>query len=246
MIYRTFRPLVKINFVNLLKSINISYLCDDNYYSHPLWDWCAEAFLQTIIIPGNHELYKSFDINALNEGWQLEIRSNVRVCYNCVIPLAPSIDLIASTLWEKIHPYDEYQTERGVTDFHRIRNGQFRLSAQRFNQEHKRCREFIERSVAESQAKHIIVASHHVPSFELMADEFKGSPINGAFTSELGDFIASSRIKYWIYGHSHRNINKTIGNTRCICNQLGYTFHGEQTSFRRDAVIEINDNELQV
>ena len=85
-----------------------------------------------------------------------------------------------------------------------------------------------------------------MPSFELMADEFKGSAINGAFTSELGDFIANSRIDYWIYGHSHRNIYKTIGNTRCICNQLGYTFHGEQTSFLRDAVIEINDNELQV
>ena len=57
-----------------------------------------------------------------------------------------------------------------------------------------------------------------------MSDEFKGSPINGAFTSELGDFIAGSRIDYWIYGHSHRNINKTIGNTQCVCNQLGYIF----------------------
>lgn len=151
--------------------------------------------------------------------------------------MAPDIELVASTLWAMIHPWDEYQTERGVTGFHHIRNGQFRLSAQRFNQEHERCREFINRSVAESQAKYIIVATHHVPSFELMANEFKGSPINGAFTTEHGDFIANSRIEYWIYGHSHRNINKTFGNTRCICNQLGYTFHGEQTSFRRDAVI---------
>lgn len=154
--------------------------------------------------------------------------------------------MIASTLWAKIPPYEEYQTERGVTDFHRIRNGQFRLSAQRFNQEHETCQEFIERSVAASKAKHIIVATHHVPSYELMADEFKGSPINGAFTVELGNYIAGSHIDYWIYGHSHRNINKTIGNTRCIWNQLGYTFHGEQRSFRRDAIIEIEDNELQI
>lgn len=91
-----------------------------------------------------------------------------------MIQLAPNIDHIASTLWAKIHPWDEYQTERGVTDFHRIRNGQFRLSAQRFNQEHERCREFIERSVVESKARHIIVATHHVPSFELMSDELRG------------------------------------------------------------------------
>lgn len=79
-----------------------------------------------------------------------------------------------------------------------------------------------------------------------MADEFKGSPINGGFTVELGNYIADSHIDYWIYGHSHRNIDKTIGNTRCICNQLGYTFYGEHRSFRRDAIIEIEDNELQI
>ena len=238
-------PIIPVSEVLVLAG-DIGYLGDDNYCLHPFWDWCADSFRQTIVIPGNHELYKSFDINEFHEGWQLEIRPNVKACYNCMVPLSADIDLIASTLWAKIHPWDEYQTERGVTDFHRIRNGQFRLSAQRFNEEHDRCREFIERSVAASRAKHVIVATHHVPSFELMSGEFKGSPINGAFTSELGDFIANSRIDYWIYGHSHRNINKTIGNTQCVCNQLGYIFQGEQKGYRRDARIEINDNELQI
>ncbi|MDE5628657.1 MAG: metallophosphoesterase [Muribaculaceae bacterium] len=236
-------PLKAIGDVLILAG-DIGYLGDDNYCRHPFWDWCAESFCQTIVIPGNHELYKSFDINDLHEDWQLEIRPNVKVCYNCVIPLSNDIDLVASTLWAKIHPWDEYQTERGVSDFRRIRNGEFRLSAQRFNEEHERCREFIERSVAASCARHIIVATHHVPSFELMADEFKGSPINGAFTSELDVFIANSRIDYWIYGHSHRNINKTIGNTQCVSNQLGYIFQDGQKDFCRDAIIEINDNEF--
>lgn len=231
-------PLIPVGDVLILAG-DIGYLGDENYSRHPFWDWCADNFQQTVVIPGNHELYKSFDINELHEGWSMNIRPNVRACYNIVVALSDEIDLIASTLWAHIHPYDEYQTERGVTDFHRIRNGKFRLSAQRFNAEHERCREFIARSAAASRARHIIVATHHVPSFELMADEFKGSPINGAFTSELGDFIANSRIDYWIYGHSHRNIKKTIGNTQCVSNQLGYTFHGEQATFRRDAIIEL-------
>lgn len=91
----------------------------------------------------------------------------------------------------------------------------------------------------QSTARHLIVATHHVPSFELMAPEFKGSPLNGAFTVELGGFIADSPIEYWIYGHSHRNINKVIGNTRCICNQLGYVFSNEHTSFDKEAHISI-------
>ena len=86
-------------------------------------------------------------------------------------------------------------------------------------------------AVSDSQAKHIVVATHHVPSFQLVSPDFKGSPINGAFTAELGNFIAYSRIDYWIYGHSHRNIDRIIGNTQCVSNQLGYVNHGESESF---------------
>lgn len=179
--WRKDNPLLPVGDILVLAG-DIGYLGDENYNRHPFWDWCAENFRQTIVIPGNHELYKSFDINELHEGWELNIRPNVKAVYNCVIPISKDIELIASTLWAKIPPHEEFQTERGVTDFHRIRNGQFRLSAQRFNQEHEMCREFIERSVAESNAHHVIVATHHVPSFALMADEFKRSPINGAFT----------------------------------------------------------------
>lgn len=218
---------------------DIGYLGDANYKTHPFWDWASENYSQVIVVPGNHELYKFFDINELHEGWTLEIRPNVKAYYNCVIPLDGETELIASTLWAKIHPTEEYLTERCVSDFKRIRNGEFRLSAQRFNEEHEHCREFIKKSVEESTAKNIVVATHHVPSFELMADEFKGSSINGAFTVELGNFIADSRINCWIYGHSHRNIDKVIRDTRCVSNQLGYVFQNEHQSFRRDAVIEV-------
>lgn len=218
---------------------DIGYLGDDNYITHPFWNRVSEDFKQVIVVPGNHELYKFFDINELRNGWQLEIRHNVRVCYNSVIALNEETDLIASTLWAHIPPSEEYLTERCVSDFKRIRNGEFRLSAQRFNEEHEVCRNFIEKAVSESNAERIVVATHHVPSFALMAEEFKNSSINGAFTVELGGMIAESRINCWIYGHSHRNIDKMIESTRCVSNQLGYVFQNEHNTFRRDAVTEI-------
>lgn len=218
---------------------NIGYFGDANYKTHPFWDWASANYKRVIVVPGNHELYKFFDINELQEAWTLDIRHNVRAYYNSVIALDEETDLIVSTLWAKIPPSEEYLTEHCVSDFKRIRNGEHRLSSQRFNDEHERCRRFIEKSVADSKAKNIIVATHHVPSFELMADEFKSSSINGAFTVELGNYIANSRINYWIYGHSHRNIDKCIGNTKCVSNQLGYVFQNEHQAFRRDAAIEI-------
>ncbi|RXE68063.1 metallophosphoesterase [Sangeribacter muris] len=218
---------------------DIGYLGDDVLMKHPFWDWASENFNEVIAIPGNHELYRGFDINELTEGWEQRIRSNVRYVYNKVIHLDETTDLIASTLWSKISPENGLLTQRNVSDFHCIRDGGKPLGWERFNEEHEKCRDFIERKVRESNAARIAVATHHVPSFALIADEFKGSPINGAFTSELGNMIADSRIGYWIYGHSHRNIIKRIGNTMCVCNQLGYVRALEHLYFRKDAVITL-------
>lgn len=218
---------------------DIGYLGDESYIRHSFWDWASDNFDRVIVIPGNHELYHSFDINELSNGWELEIRHNIKYVYNSVISLDDKTDLIATTLWSAIPPRNAYFIEQRVNDFHRIRNGETRLTWERFNEEHYRCKQFMEDSMTACKAQNIIVASHHVPSYELIPDEFKGSAINGAFAVEFGDFIADSRINYWIYGHSHRNISKTIGTTQCVSNQLGYVHQGEHLSFLQDAVIEI-------
>ena len=86
---------------------------------------------------------------------------------------------------------------------------------------------FIKQSVAESTAEHIVVVTHHLPSLAVVAPQHKDSLLNSAFATELGDFIADSRIDVWIFGHSHANEEATIGNTRLVSNQLGYVSYGE-------------------
>lgn len=222
----------------LLLAGDIGYLEDEMYERHPFWDWCADNFARTIIVPGNHELYKGVDINKLTDDWELDIRSNVKAVYNKVVRVE-NIDIVATTLWAKIHPAEAFYTEQCVSDFHRIRSGEGLLTWDRFNDEHERCVDFIRRSIMQSTASKRVVLTHHVPSFELMAEEFKGSMLNGAFTCELSLLMESLPIDYWIYGHSHRNIEATIGNTHILSNQLGYVFHNEHDSFKRNAVIEL-------
>ena len=77
------------------------------------------------------------------------------------------------------------------------------------------------------------------PHSKLCAPEFEGSELNGAFTVEHEDFIKNSDIDYWIYGHSHRNIDKIIGSTSCVSNQLGYVFANEHKSFIADKTISL-------
>ena len=217
---------------------DIGYLGDDNYKTHPFCDWASENYQQVIVALGNHEFYKFYDLSSMHDGHIGEIRPNVHYYYNAVVSIQ-DIDIIISTLWANITLEDAYITEHSVTDFRRIRYGENILTFADFNHEHKRCIEFIKQSVANSAAKHKIVVTHHVPSFQLMAPEFQGSRINGAFTVELTDYIATSGINYWIYGHSHRNIDKTIGTTRCVCNQYGYAFHNEHLTFDRNKYIEL-------
>lgn len=223
----------------LILAGDIGYLGDDAMTRHPFWDWVSENFKEVVAIPGNHELYGHFDINELYEGWELYLRHNVRYVYNKSIHLDDDIDLIATTLWSEILPDAGYIIQRKVNDFHLIKDGDKELTWRRFNEEHRKCVSFIDNALRESKADKLIVATHHVPSFALMDKDFIGSPINGAFVSELGNFIADSRVNYWIYGHSHRNIKKRIGDAECVSNQLGYVKGMEHLHFKRDAVIEL-------
>lgn len=217
---------------------DIGYINDDNYTIHPFWDWAAENFRQVLVVPGNHEYYKFFDVATLPDGYVGRIRDNVHFYNNAVVKI-DGIDFVLSTLWSKIDFENAFWIERGVTDFRRIvYNGNI-LDWNGFNELHTRAFDFIKKAVAESSADKIVVVTHHVPSPLLMSPEFEGSSINGAFTVDLTEYIESSPIDYWIYGHSHRNINKVIGNTNCICNQLGYVFHNENRSFDAGKFIEI-------
>ena len=114
-----------------------------------------------------------------------------------------------------------------MNNFYRIKYNGHRLSSDTFNLEHERCLQFVKKAVSESIAKFKITLTHHVPTGLCTAPEFRDSLIKGAFTVEFGNYIAESGIDYWIYGHSHRNIDAQIGDTRVISNQLGYVSSGE-------------------
>lgn len=198
----------------------------ETYSEYKFWDWASEHYKQVIVCLGNHDFYGYYDLATMPEGYCKEIRHNVHAYYNKVVSIE-NMDIIVSTLWAFIEPFNAYQTEKGVSDFYRIIYNGHRLTADDFNAEHERCFDFIRKAVSDSKAKTKIVLTHHVPTQKCTAKEFLGSAINGAFSVELGNYITDSGIDYWIYGHSHRNIETQIGQTKICSNQLGYISHGE-------------------
>jgi hypothetical protein len=65
--------------------------------------------------------------------------------------------------------------------------------------------------------------------------------LNEAFATELYDFIESSNIAFWGYGHQHFNTpDFFIGNTRLVTNQLGYVQNGENSLFSNGRYINMS------
>ena len=223
----------------LILSGDIHVFNDKNFMENPFWDWASKNYKQVIIAYGNHEFYKGYDLSTMKDGFKYKIRDNIYYYYNCIIPINEDIDIIVSTLWSYIDKEHEMQCEMCVNDFKLIKWGENILTAELFNNEHKRCLDFIKKALNESKAKTKIIVTHHVPSSLLTAKEFQNSPINVAFTVDLTDYIKKCGAKYWIFGHSHRNVNKVIGKTSCLSNQLGYVSSKEHLTFNPEINIDL-------
>ena len=190
------------------------------------------------MIAGNHEFYNNGDITAQGDSWQKIFLPNVDYYHNKVVRI-DNVDFILSTLWLRIPPVDEMAIQSGMNDYAQIPYNKRRLIPQNINNEFERNLAFIKKAVADSDAEKIVVVTHHLPTFAAIEEKHKGSVINASYATELGNYIADSRISAWIYGHSHHSTDLTIGNTHLVSNPLGYVFCGENTVFNDSAVIEV-------
>ena len=161
---------------------------------NPFWDWASKNYKQVIIAYGNHEFYYNYDLGTMKDGYKYKIRDNIYYYYNCVVTIG-DIDIIVSTLWSYIHKENEKACVEGVNDFHKIKYNGKLLTAEAFNNEHKRCLDFIKKSLNESKAKTKIIVTHHVPSQEVNAEEDKASNMDNAFTVDLTDYIKTCGAK---------------------------------------------------
>ena len=196
----------------------------------------SDQFKAVYLVPGNHEYYDGFD-TATAIGTMFEsITSNVFLVNNYTTQI-DDVQFVFSTLWSTIQK-NILAIMNGMTDFRRIQFENERFTVHHFNQLHEACFEFIKEAVNRNGKK--IVVTHHLPSVLCNAEEFKNSLLNDAFCVEKTNFILNSTIDYWVYGHSHRNLNDfKIGTTQMVTNQLGYVGKNEHTTFSLEKVIEI-------
>ena len=219
---------------------DVSYLGDRNMMKLRFWDWCADHFRETFIVPGNHEFYNGYNIAQTMQDFEYEYRENVRYLNNSSIMLDDT-ELFFTTLWTKISPLFLWEIQRGMNDFRRgVLDGE-RFTANDVDGLHKRSLAWLASALRTSSAAHKVVVTHHCPT---LRDEFNGYPggaLNTAFQVDLDEFIEQGGVDYWIYGHTHYagGSGSKIGNTTLLCNQLGYVFYNEHKAFQEKAVVEV-------
>ena len=196
----------------------------DDFFSY-----ISDNFESTYWIPGNHEYYYS-DLADRHGTFHEKIKNNIHLLNNTVIKTEKT-DLIFTTLWSKISTSNSLQIQNSMSDFHVINYKGNKLSPEQYNKLHDENIDFINKALLVESKKSIVV-SHHVPTFYNYPKEYKNDALNEAFAVELFDLIEKSGPDYWIYGHTHNNIDEfKIGKTKLLTNQLGYVKYGEHQHF---------------
>ena len=219
---------------------DVSYLGDRKMWKRPFWDWCAEHFRETFIVPGNHEFYGGFDIGRTMADFELVVRSNVRYLNNRSFVLG-DMELFFTTLWTKIDPTRLWTVQQGMNDYRYCRLNGKSFFANDVDELHQQCMDWLSKALNKSSAKHKVVVTHHCPTMRQAFNSCPGGALNSAFQVDLDSFIETSGIDYWIYGHTHfaGGSGTMIGETTLLCNQLGYVIYNEHHAFNRVAYFEV-------
>lgn len=214
---------------------NLNRLEDADWF----WDWCSNNFLQTWIVPGNHEFYGEAGELIDAETLMLPIRGNVAYCNNARIDVEDAT-ILFSTLWSSIEtPEQRAAVEKQVSDYRQILQGGRMLTVDAVNAMHVEARNFLQTALATCDPTKTVVATHYVPVPQATPARYIDSPVREAFVADCSEMVREFRPAYWVHGHSHVSGCVVCGGTRIVSNQLGTVRPQKELNFNPTAVIEL-------
>ena len=98
-------------------------------------------------------------------------------------------------------------------------------------------RAFLEEGLKRHRGRKVVVVTHHAPSARSIAGGRRGDLLAAAFASDLDRLIQNYQPCLWVHGHTHGFIDERIGDTRIVCNAVGYP--EAKSDYRPDFLVEI-------
>jgi len=212
----------------------------------------SEQFRDVVYIFGNHEYYKTSYVNAIKyvkKELELESIYNVHILQDSSIVI-DNVAFIGATLWTSFddgNPLTLLNAKSTMNDYKHIRSGvtdnpYFRnLTPTEIYASFLKSKDFIfaECKKMKMAGHKVVVITHHAPSFMSVTENFRGSPDNGLYCSNLDNNILDTQPDIWFHGHMHQTISYSIENTNVYTNPRGY--HPSQLNplFNPNFLIEI-------
>lgn len=202
----------------------------------------SNRFKAVIVVTGNHEYWKGnmteadAQYRAFLKTWE-----NIHFLQGQHITI-DGVTFYGCTLWTELKAqHDLYFAQYGMVDYRAIRFGGQMLHARDTRAIHTVHRDGLEQFIKHKhdKANKLVVVTHHGPSFKSCDARFKDSSLNAAFYSDMDSFIADSPIDIWVHGHTHSSHDYHIGNTRIICNPMGYDLGKENIAYKSKLFVEI-------
>jgi len=206
-----------------------------------------------LYVAGNHEFYGSqrealrAELRRAAEGTALRFLDNDAVALG-------GVRFLGSTLWTDYtssgRPTSEAMAaaETFLLDHRRIQTHSGLFTPAQALEEHRRDRAWLARELALDPATPTVVITHHGPHPSSIHARFAGSPINGAFVSDLTELVAQADL--WLHGHVHDSFDYRVGRCRVVTNPRGYAqnrrevasveeLRFENAAFVSDLVVEV-------
>jgi len=202
------------------------------------FEWALKNYSHVLMVCGNHEHYGS----DLNDSFDtIQTRWPKLILLERDTYQIEDIIFYGATLWTDMNKEDPnmmLQAQYGMNDFRTIMNGPVRWAPSDTVIKHNLAK--VDIADLSSYAERIVVIGHHSPSYRSVDGRYKNNDLNGAYASDLDDFIeARPNIELWIHGHMHSNNDYMIGKTRILANPRGYYGYELNPDFQPQLVVEL-------
>lgn len=192
---------------------------DDSYVN--LLRKCSLIHKHVIVITGNHEYYNDKSITEVEEYIRELVDDNIHFLQMDTFTYQ-DVTFVGCTLWGHITDKTLYKY---VNDYKYI-------PIDEYIETHEKHKQWL---IEEIINKKTVVITHHLPSTQLINEEYKDSPLNCFYACDIMDMI--DNVDVWCYGHTHHPNHQVINNTTFHCNPKGYNY--EMTSFNPDYIFTL-------
>lgn len=224
---------------NLILAGDIGRLIDYEGYTSFLRKQISR-YDRVFLVLGNHEFYGLSFEDGLARARALEkqpvLEGKVVLLQQDTFAFDDDRVIMGCCLWSFIPEDSAPAIAAVVNDFKMIEG----WTIEKHNSAHSEDLSWLRQEVPRCKPNsEILVVTHHAPLIGKTASpQHKNSPIKSAFATDLLSNTRAdswSRVKYWVFGHTHWTTQLKVRGTQVVSNQRGYVFPGNNLRLQVEA-----------